>query len=386
MANCLLFLIFFSVSIKDGWAQVFEPPSAEILMIVNADIMKEAERILQQSKSAKDCPEQKIDYSLLQSSNTLLGDSIPTIDRDQEVYCLCEVDKKNEGIVARFFGENRRHELSAINGNDNFMHGAFQLNESTRGLDGDDRGRTFNMGSAYSLIGDKGEFKLKLDSTGFGKFNPQNGFRKDPDGKYFLNFHELNTLSIELNKIKGSKENKWLLLSEFSFENETDQGNLSRAFQEEWHKKLKINGHKAIQYHYLSEKPDQNTVKFLFGLGKEFSKDFGNLNCQVRIEAKTGLSVNNKTDPLFLSRSNLKLSHRAIPYLVFQAWASYGEDFRGSSKSGGVEVSFPMKIKGMEIKPFIGVEKHYTPLDSEYGKVSGNAHENYHVFGFKISY
>jgi|GEM_PF-844118 len=383
--SILIHVLLFSIS----WcihAQNFEAPSSEVLMVLNEALLDESQSIMREMKQARDCPEIKFDYSLNQSRDIKFGEASLSVNKDDEIFCLCELDKKNQSVFTKIFGENIKHELSLTNGNDNFLHGAFQLNDSLRKFDGDDRGRTFNMGSKYSLTGDKGELKLNLDSTGFGKFNPQNGSRKDSDGRYYLNFHEFNTLSLEMNKFKGSKDNKLIFMSEFIYENESDNGNLSRAFQEEWHKKMNINGHKSIQYHYLSDRPDQNTVKMLFGLGKELSKDFGNLNCQVRIEAKTGLSFNSKTDPLFLSRGQLKLSHKAIPYLVLQAWASYGEDFRGSSKSGGLELSFPIKFRGMEIKPFIGIEKHYTPLDKEYGKVSGNEHENYHVFGFKMSY
>lgn len=356
-------------------------------MAVSLHLLEESKKVMSQAPE-KDCPETGKGVK-----NTAPREPVvPVAPEGQEIYCLCEIKDgkiKDENFLKSIIGDYDS-ELTINTGNDNFMHGVLQKFDQLVPYDGDDRGRTFNAGVDYSLLGKEGELKIKFDSTGFGKFTRVDGYRKDAEGRYYLNFRELNTLGIQLNKnFSKSDSGKTYWIGEFKFTNETDAGNLSRGTQEWWHSfnKNKL-GMNIIQYKYLSEEPDRNTMSFMGGVGKEWISNLGNWKCQTRLEAKAGMSVDfsGRTSLELAGKAENKISHSSVPWLALSTWVQGSRGFMGPSVEGGIMLSVEKKFKNVTIRPFIGIERHRTSMDKKFGEVSGHPYENYHVLGVTIKY
>jgi len=306
---------------------------------------------------------------------------IVEIKKPEEKECDC----KFKGLI----GKIESQEFSFNSGNDNFLHGTLNLYApSLRQYDGNDLGRTFNTGIDYSLLGSEGRLKLNLDSTGFGKYTTVNGAWRDNVGDHYLVFRELDTLSVKYDKFLKKTDDKKIFGSvEFKLENETDDGHISRDIQNSWHHAFTYdNGKHPRYYNYVQENEDQTTVKILAGGGIDLEKTLAGITCTETLSGKAGLSYNSKLDYVYSARTETKLKATAIPYLVVSLWGEISRDFRGLSKEGGVEISFPMKIKRVTIKPYIGVEKHISPLDKSYGTPSGNPYEIYNTIGMRVNW
>ncbi len=361
-------------------SQEFSPPSERDLMAVSFNFLEESKKVISKVPE-KDCDNEKEKEKIVEPPKT------------GEIYCLCEVKAgliKDESILTEILGEYDS-ELTINTGNDNLMHGLMQrIGGRAKAMDGDDRGRTFNGTINYNLLGTDGELKLSLDSTGFGRFSKLDKKKRSRDGKYDLVFHELNTLDVRLDKnFKKSEDEKSYWIGEFKFTNETDEGKYSRAVQEWWHTVTKENmGMNVIQYRYLKEKEDRNTMSFMVGAGKEWIKNIGNWKCQTRLEAKAGFSSDlSGSNAIEASvRAENKLSHSSLPWLALSTWVEASTGFMGSSKEGGIILSAEKKFKKVIVRPFIGVERHITPMDKNYGTLSGNPYEAYHVLGVTIKY
>ena len=350
-------------------------------MAVSFNFLEESKKVMSKAPE-KDC-----------DTNMSVGTikEKPAVEEGKEIFCLCELkgeEIKDKSLLNSLIGDYDS-ELTINTGNDNFMHGVLQR-VGGKEYDGDDRGRTFSGGIDYKLLGTDGELKLSLDSTGFGKFSKVNGYRKTADGKYYLNFRELNTVDIRLDKnFSKSESGKSYLISEFKFTNETDNGNLSRGVQEWWHSYNKKQlGMNVIQYRYLTEEPDRNTMTFMGGAGREWIKDIGNWKCQTRLEAKGGMSIDFKGNmsPEVAVKAENKISHSSVPWLALSTWVQGSAGFMGPSAEAGIMLSAEKKFRKVIVKPFIGIERHRTPMDKKFGEVSGNPYENYHVFGVTIKY
>lgn len=373
-----LFMTFILPSFS--MAQEFLPPTEKDLMAVSFNFLDESKKIMSKVPE-KDC----------ETTNKSEAKVKAPEPKGEEIFCLCELDEKyikDPSLVEKVLGKYDS-ELTINTGNDNFLHGAF-YHMGGKDYDGDDRGRTFSGGLDYSLVGTEGEFKLSLDSTGFGKFTKVDGYRKTSDGKYYLNFREVNTLDFRLDKnISKTESSKTFLTGEFKFTNETDEGNLSRGVQEWWHAYTKKNvADNVIQYKYINETPDRNTMSFMAGAGKEWIKNIGNWKCQSRLEGRVGMSVNfdGGMSPEVGAKASTKISHSSVPWLALSTWVSGSHGFMGPTAEGGVMISAEKKFKNVIVRPFIGIERHKTNMDKKFGEVSGKPYENYHVLGVTIKY
>ncbi len=376
--------LLFSLSIvtHSVVAQDFVGPSDADLMAVSFNFLEESKKVMT-SNPKKDCDE-----------NMSKEEVKPAPVENREIHCICELGnlKGKEGnLFESIIGEYESSELTMVTGNDNFFHGALQRNAKTKKYDGDDRGRTFNGGVDYTITGKEGKLKLNLDSTGFGKFATVDGYRRNYDGQYYLNFHEVNTLKLGAEKyISKSEASKTFVSGEFRFTNETDEGNLSRSVQQYWHKLSKdtMGMSDVIQYKYLQEEKDKNTVTMMAGIGKEWYQNLGNWKCESGLEIKVGMSVDDskKTSAEVLARAQNKLQHSSVPWMALSTWVQGSNGFQGPSVEGGIMLSVEKKIKNVIIKPFIGIERHRTPMDKKFGSVNGNSYENYHVLGVTIKY
>jgi hypothetical protein len=313
--------------------------------------------------------------------------AIPVISKlgeHEEKECDCKLNA--------VFGKIESQEIALDSGNDNFFHGAINLySPSLRKYDGDDKGRTFNIGMNYSLIGSEGRLKIGIDSTGFGLYSKRDGSKYDPDGNHYLQFRELDTLDVKYDKFISKDDSKKVFGSlEFKLENETDNGKISRDIQDSWHHMVTYsNGSHPYYYHYVKDQEDLTAVKMLIGGGVDLEKTVAGITCSETLTGKVGASYKNsgtKMDYLYSARTETKLKASAIPYLVVSLWGEISRDFRGVGKEAGLELSFPMKYRSITIKPYIGVERHITPMDAAYGKDNGHPYEVYNTLGMKVQW
>lgn len=376
-ALCLTFLFVSNLA-----AQEFLPASDEQLMAISLSYLDESKKIMS-SGPDKNCESQE------KSQDKQV---VPVAPEAKEVFCLCELENlvtEDKSLLASLLSEPVSSELTLSTGNDNFLHGALQRGRFMR-HDGDDRGRTFSAAADYQLLGKNGEFSLGLETTGFGKFSPLAEEYKTKEGKYYLNFHEVNTLDLRLDgNITSGATGKSYWISKFKLTNETDEGNLSRGVQEWWHDFTKKElGVKSIQYEYLTEEKDRNTIGLMGGIGREWIKNIGNWKCQSRTEVTGGMSSDFKgaNSPEIAAHASGKITHSSVPWLVLSSWIERSSGFMGTSTDGGMSVSAEGKMKGVTIRPFIGVERHRSAMDEKYGDADGYSYENYHVLGVTIKY
>ncbi|MBC7714392.1 MAG: hypothetical protein H7177_13690 [Rhizobacter sp.] len=350
-------------------------------MNVSFNFLEESKKIMSASPK-KDC-----------DRNTVQETPKAPPAEQKEIFCLCELGKmkqKEKDLLTSMIGDYETTEVTVNTGNDNFLHGALQLNKSTVKYDGDDRGRTFGGNIDYSITGSEGKLKLSFDSTGFGKFTSINGAHKSIDGHYYLNFHEVETVDAQWEKnISKSAYSKTYLINEFKFTGETDDGKISRKIQEGWHSFFKKDmGMNMIQYKYTNELKNKDTATLMTGIGKEWTKDIGHWKCQSKAEIKGGMSINmdGGLSPEAVLRAENKLSNSSLPWVALSTWVQGSAGFMGPSVEGGIMLSFEKKIKQVYIRPFLGIERHRTPMDKLYGAPGGNPYENYHVLGVTIKY
>ena len=362
-------------------AQEFTGPTESDLMVVSLNLMDQSKKIMS-SNSKSDCDENM--------SKEVVKAEVP---EERVVNCICELGdlgKKDEQLFESLIGKYEGSELTLNTGNDNLFHGGLQRIPSFKKYDGDDRGRTFNGGIDYTLFGKEGQLRLNLDSTGFGKFSSVDGYRRTSSGEYYLVFREVNTLKLSADKYLSRDEaQKTFVTGQFRFTNETDMGNLSRSVQQGWHKITRdMMDDNIIQYKYLKENEDKNTVTAMGGMGKEWYQNLGNWKCDTGVQVQVGMSIDDtkKTSAELLARAQNRLSHKAFPWMALSTWVQGTSGFQGPSVEGGIMLSVEKKIKGVIIKPFIGIERHRTPMDKKFGSVNGNSYENYHVLGVTIKY
>lgn len=183
--------------------------------------------------------------------------------------------------------------------------------------DGDDRGRTFSGSVDYSL-------------------DPKDGYiNRTPEGKYYLNFRERNSLDVSLSRnFNQTKKQNGYIIGKFNFSNETDDGKLSRNAQDWWHRigreSFEVNN---IQYEYVNKAPDVNTVSLMLGVGHKYVSDIGNWRCQTRVEALIGVSTDSSRvrTPEVRSRAAGAIAHKALPWLSLSTWLEASNGYKGSA-------------------------------------------------------
>ena len=396
------FYLFLSLSLANPnqlLAQEFKEPSVEVLTFLNAETLNYLNSNTKIPQNGKDCNEKMAVGISLKVNNYRTSDNKISSKNKKpdtgknEITCFCDNPYRKdeeEGLSNFLVGKDRKSEIRLNSGNDNFLHGMLMVTPMSH-LDGDDRGRTFSGSVDYSLIGDKGELKISVDSTGFSRLDPKNGnINKSAEGKHYLNFRERNSLDISLTRnFNQTKQQSNYFIGKFNYTNETDEGRLSRKTQEWWHQFGRDSlGIKNIQYEYVKNDEDGNTISLMLGVGHTYLSDIRNWRCQTRAEALVGLSTNVSriTNAEVRSKISGAISHKALPWVSLSAWLEASNGFKGSIYEGGLELSLEKKMFGVQMKPFIGVERHVGGYDKKFGSPGGRANEIYHVLGVTIIY
>jgi hypothetical protein len=177
-----MLFVFSTLNGSIAGAQEFQAPSLENLTYLNTQKLNQINEILSIPKEEIDCSEKigGTGLNVKKYQSTYVKKSVNDEDYstgENEVTCYCDNPYRTdeaEQISYMLVGGNRKSELRIVSGNDNFFHGLLMFTPLSK-LDGDDRGRTFSGSVDYSLVGDKGELKLKFDSTGFSAFDPKYG-------------------------------------------------------------------------------------------------------------------------------------------------------------------------------------------------------------------
>lgn len=351
------------------------------IMQVNLVVMEVAETKLNELNTLKPCPQNP--------SQTNVTVPSKKIGEQANVECNCKLDQENGSLFFSLVGNNVTHEMGFIDGNDNFLNGLLAYGpEKYKKYNGDDLGRTFQIGSSYQIKGDSGELKLTLDSTGFGKYVKQKGSWYDKDYHHYLVFRELDTVDLTFKKDESRSDNaKNYSIYEIKYEGQTDSGNVAREIQDKWHHSININGKTPRIYHYLNEAPDSHEVTAFYGLGTELSKKMAGLKCDAKVEGKVGASTGSEGTYLAMgARGEIKITPQVMPYLVMSLWGEMNRDYKGNSRDSGVEFSFPIKGRELVVTPFIGFEKHYSKMDTSFATDPSRANEVFSTFGFNVKW
>ncbi len=381
----LLYLLIHVSSLKAEEPTYVEPTLEDIM---NVNLLTLDYSLLQVETNKKDCQEQ------LQIK--------PEVKN--KIFCFCDVDKKDPvpdigpGIelkskwkkVYPFLGELQSIEYKFSNGNDNFLNGVLQYSPSLRKFDGDDKGRTFGIENQLKLFGKEGDISLSANSYGLGKLTDKNGSKTSFNNKRYLNYLEVNTLSLKFDSVFSKSESPSLKTTDYSiatfmYEQSTENGKYSKELQRWWHHQFK----NFIQYDYVTESEDVNTIKVMGGIGREIIANLGNWKCTSRAELQIGMSQSSsasKQKSSFNSEvsayGSMNLTHSKVPWMALNVWLQSSKGYEGVSKDGGIEISFPIKQVNYTLKPFLGIQRHSNDRDKKYGKTN----ENYHVLGVMIQY
>lgn len=396
MRKVIIPLLFCTVGLKSLSAEDFKKISNDELVVVGLNNFEQSQEIMSAPS----------DYSTANCSKNVLAESLektfwensPKKEQKQEIKCFCDIESlsaNDRNLVLNFLGEIKSQSLRIDTGNDNFLHGG--LNGSTlKKFDGDDRGRTFGFELDYAITGTEGEFKIGLESTGFGEMVKVGNKRKDENKRHYLNFREYNQLDLEFNKNFSAFDpdkdrERTYLATEFSFYNESDKGNLSRTMQEQYHSFAKNNlGLATIQYNYQALEPDKNFVGAKAGLGKEIFFDLKNWKCQMKGEIKVGFSQEmggkSQTAAELEINSAVSLSHKSLPWMVLSSWLQGGTGHNGQELSYNVTLQGNANFKRVKVSPFIGVEQHFGDVDNKFGTQGGNPNELYHKLGVEFKF
>ncbi len=350
----------------------------------DAELMEVSFNFIEESKKAMaQKPEEDCDTTAEQK----MAVKAP-VKPENEIVCICELPEGKQTLLSPLIGNLLSTDITVNTGNDNLFHGVLQSSDF-RKYDGDDRARTFNLGSGIKFNGKDGSLELKVDSTGFGRFSPQNGYKKDAEGRHYLNYREMNTFDVRLERNFDTKNvSNLYAIGEFNLTHLTDEGFASRKVQNWWHQtSQQMTDRKIIQYNYLKEEDAKTSVTLMTGIGKSWMADLGNWKCATKAELRMGLTATSKgaISPEVAVRSEMKVSHSAVKWIALSAWTQAKSGYLGKSYQGGMTLSMPFKTKNYTIEPFIGIERHKTDLDKKYSE-TGKASENYHVFGVTIKY
>ncbi len=316
--------------------------------------------------------------------------------KEKEYICECQIPKgfvleTDEDKTVSFLGKIVDEEYSLITGNDNFLHGGYRQLASDKS--GDDRGRTFSIGTHYKLVGEKGELRINLDSVGFSRlYQTAPGSERyfiNENGDLYQDFLERDTLDISLRKKFEEDAQKYLILGG-ELEHNTDEGMFAQAIQDQWHSAW--NGADMVQYENIDHMENKTYLKAYGGVGKEWLKDLGNWKCKATAESTIKVSTEGFGKTELGVRADAQISsgtslgrNKDNPWLTVALWAEGNVNLEGErEENAGIEISTSTKVNNWKIKPFIGMNYHNEKEDKLFG-LGKDSNEPEHVLGIRIS-
>lgn len=195
--------------------------------------------------------------------------------------------------------------IELITNNDNFLHGLSQntgLTEHRRGIEGDDRGKTFGINGEVKLEFESGELSIRSTHQGYGRLAPQpstfviNGqeyttyHRQNANGEHYQEFMNIEGLEVEIKKVLPGSD---VYIKLDGKQEIFDQKGLAQKLQQKWHDMHKDSG--IIQYENLDHMDKTKRYEIGASVGKDFLL-YQNSRHQIRSELSTGLGYSSDSD------------------------------------------------------------------------------------------
>lgn len=201
----------------------------------------------------------------------------------------------DEGFLK--MGDVTGTKLELMTCNDNPLHGGLSstgITTHAKGIEGDDRGKTFCIKGGVTLEFEKGEISIRKFSDGYSKLSNVPGdlyyFRGqayqsyrnyDKDGKRYQEFLNIDGVEIELKKQLGEDDIYVKLIARHK--TMSDSSGLAKSIQQGWHESLG-----KVEYSYIDHMKDKKGFEGYIELGKEFDV-YSTTN--TRVTATTSASV-----------------------------------------------------------------------------------------------
>ena len=261
--------------------------------------------------------------------------SVPS--QSNEAICFCDLSSEEiKELEIPLIGHVRSQEFGLRTGNDNFLHGAIRMTDLIK-YDGNDLGRTFDLGLKYRLTGTKGELTLGLDSTGYGR----NAIEYESisltrgligyfhDGMFVrpvlkMEFMEEDRLSLRYDRFfpdqsspsqnsssNGPLLNRTRVFTELALTHQNDHGPLAQNIQAQWHQYFADRGFNV--YDYRDFMKSKNSWSAFIGVGRDVSADLGRWRCQLKTEAQVGYDSKKSVGLSASAKAELTASHQKIP-------------------------------------------------------------------------
>lgn len=171
--------------------------------------------------------------------------------------------------------------IELMTSNDNLLHGMSEgagLTEYNKGVDGDDRGKTFGLEGEFKLEFETGEISLRSTHQGYGRLSPKASsytidgkeyttyHRKNADGAHYQEFLNIEGLEVEVKKILPGND---VYVSINAKQEIFDQEGVAQKLQKSWHEMNKDSG--VIQYDNLDHMDKFKRYEVGADIGKRFS-------------------------------------------------------------------------------------------------------------------
>lgn len=260
-----------------------------------------------------DSPENKKDPSL--STILYAADDVNSDKVNEEII---ENKLREEGFLP--LGELVGLKVEIMTSNDNPLHGILGENglgvtNYGKGIEGDDRGKTFGIGSQVALDFTEGEISLRQYSNGYGRKAPQaeiikigdqtyttNWKSSDANGRLYQEFLSIDGLELEVVKSFPGKNVFVKLIGRREVLD--DEGGLAQTIQKNWHKST---GSDNVQYNYVDHRDKDTRYSAEFGVGRNFNfVERNNYAITGSLEASRNISTDGNRDEYYRARGDIK--------------------------------------------------------------------------------
>lgn len=308
-------------------------------------------------------------------TNVVYSADAAKIEEDNEK--IIEAALANRGFFP--LGELSGMKIEIMTSNDNFLHGALSenglgLTQSGKGIEGDDRGKTFGIQGEVALDFTEGGIAIRKYAKGYGKKVPQaeeikigqqvfkTQFKdKDGSGRYYQEFLSIDGVEFEV--VKSFPAHNVYLKFIGRREVLDDQSGLAKTMQENWHKNA------SVKYNYLDHRDRETRYSAEIGVGKSFDLVKNeNYSVSTSLEATRNFSTYGSSDQYYRVKGDLK--------------AVYLDENSKGEKFPSWEARFYVEGKAYddkEVDHSYGVEvtKRFNVTDNGYLYIKGGvAHED----------
>lgn len=255
----------------------------------------------------------------------------------------------------------------------------------------DDVGRTAGFFGRYDKETPMTHQYIELRSDGFGKLAPQNGQWKDSAGRYYLQFLEIDQLTLGHREKIFSDKNGSLskdIESQLEFRTTKSRGVIAQPVQESWHKSTNSN----LQYHYLDGEADAVRMSVKAGVTKILKAELGDFKCSATGTALVGVDSSGKVIvenriKAEIEKGDINSDFTLNPWWAISLWrndAYSNQEFRSET---GVKFSTGWKnSNGLIVKPFYGIVQYRSVDDRVYSLGSRGGQEPMHMIGLLIQF